>query len=175
MTLRYDPIAVLMEEHRRFLARTGEFLRATAPARANADDPLTPRRISEFAGFLNREVSGLHASKEEQGLFPVLGRHIPEEGGPIAVLRSEHDFFRGECRKLDRSADRLDSDPEATEARSQIGEIARTVDGLLRDHIAKEDEVLFPMAYDVLSDREMTEIAEICVRLEDEFAQVPRR
>lgn len=164
-----DPIATLMEEHRRFLERLESFRDELRGVRAGAVAPAdAPRRVAAFAGFLEEDVDRLHGRKEEAGLFPVLERHLPVEGGPVEVMLTEHESLREHQRSLARGAEKLQGEPSAIEIISSIDTAFGAVRGLLSDHIAKEDQVLFPMARELLSADEMLEVSEIFQRVEEE-------
>ncbi len=105
--------------------------------------------LSDFARFLESEVMQ-HFAVEEQALFPLLARHLGEEDGPLAVMNSEHATFRGLLGEL---RDGVRAGDGAAQRRAG-GEIV----SLLRAHIAKEDNVLFPMAARVLSPEEQHEV-----------------
>ena len=51
------------------------------------------------------------------------------------------------------------------------GDAAAQYTGLLRDHIAKENEVLFPMADEVLAPEEQEELATAFEGVEEELGQ----
>ncbi len=160
--MAHDPIAKLMEDHQRFLETVASFkgdlkeLAATGPVSERL-----PRRVAEFAHFLSRDVDRIHGQQEERGLFPVLGRYLPIEGGPIGVMVGEHEALRGFQTTLERSGRVLESDREAAEAAHAVAATYRSVGELLALHVLKEDSVLFPMAYQLLSPRELEEIAQV--------------
>ncbi len=64
--------------------------------------------------------------------------------GPVAVMLAEHEEGRRLTRAMSEAAQRLQGGDEA--ARAQVVENARGYVNLLRQHIWKEDNVLFPMA-----------------------------
>ncbi|HEY6103772.1 MAG TPA: hemerythrin domain-containing protein [bacterium] len=81
------------------------------------------------------------SDKEERCLFPALAKAgVPEAGGPVAVMLEEHDRGRALLRVMESGA-------AADRARA-----AREYVGLLREHIDKENGVLFPLADAVLDD-----------------------
>jgi hemerythrin-like domain-containing protein len=80
----------------------------------------------------------------------VLERHIGRTEGPLAVMDMEHATFRGLLQDL---AAGLRSENPA-----QCRQRAHAIIDLLRDHIAKEDHVLFPMASRLLSAEERAEV-----------------
>jgi hemerythrin-like domain-containing protein len=130
----------LGEDHLGVLQRLAEV--ETAIGRAASD-------FSDFAGFLESEVMQ-HFALEEQALFPLLARHLGVDDGPLAVMNSEHATFR---RLLGDLRDGVRAGDGAAQRRAG-GEIV----SLLRAHIAKEDNVLFPMAARVLSPEEQNEV-----------------
>lgn len=101
---------------------------------------------SEFvAGF----ADGCHHRKEEGALFGAMIAHgAPAHGGAIDVMLEEHEQGRAYNRALRDAALRLGAG--APDARRQIVANARAYVALLRDHIAKEDEMLFPMADELI-------------------------
>lgn len=164
-----DPIATLMQEHQRFLERLRSFRSEVRSAAGRAVAPTDlARRVLGFAAFLDEEVNRFHGRKEEEGLFPVLGRHIPVEAGPIGVMLAEHQLLGEQHGVLFRNGQKVEADAAAVEALGAIEASSRTVESLLTSHIDKEDHVLFPMARETLSPSEMAEVAEVCRRIEDE-------
>jgi len=159
----YDPIAVLMEEHRQFLRRLERFAGEVHQlAGRDRVSPAVVRQIAEFGRFLERDVDGWHGRKEETALFPSLERHLSSDQGPIGVLLEEHELLRQHQRRIQRDANYLERDPTSTEALLEVGVAEPLVRGLLTDHIEKEDRVLFPMARELLTERELNEVAVLC-------------
>ena len=160
--MKRDPIAKLTEDHQVFLRTVRSFrgeLENSRPNGRGADE--VPRRVADFARFLLRDVDRIHGQQVERGLFPVLGRYIPIEGGPIPVMVGEHEILRSLQRDLERSGRMLEEDPLADDARQTIEATSGGVEDLLVMHVLKEDSVLFPMAYRVLSSRETEEVARV--------------
>lgn len=86
-----------------------------------------------------------HHSKEEDILFPALEEHYPDFG-PTAVMRSEHVQGRALISEM---ADALTTNDPTSFSNSSLNYVA-----LLESHIEKENEILFRIAQDVLSDEE---------------------
>ncbi len=155
-----DPIAKLMEDHQVFLRTVQTFQRDIDPNVSKVvGDSLLPRRIADFGHFLLHDVDRIHGQQEERGLFPALEQYIPLEGGPLEILMDEHEALRDYQLTLDRGGRKLENDPGAEEVRRAVTTIARSVEELLETHVMKEDTVLFPMAYQVLSARELERIS----------------
>lgn len=95
--------------------------------------------------FLRTFADACHHGKEEARLFPAMERHgLPAGAGPTAVMRREHDMGRAHVRKMDEAV--TDFEKGAPDAATRFAFEARGFVELLREHIAKEDQVLFPMA-----------------------------
>ena len=97
--------------------------------------------------FFQQFADQCHHAKEEDVFFPVLKqRGIPEQGGPIGVMLHEHVLGR-DCVGRMREA----SQAQPFDART-FADAARQYIPLLRQHIFKENNVLFRMAEQVMSE-----------------------
>lgn len=98
-----------------------------------------------------------HHGKEELRLFPMLqSRGLPTHVGPVAVMLEEHEMGRAEIRKMD--AELAGAEHGERDAAKRFAEAAHNYVQLLRDHIAKEDNILFPMAESVLRDEDRAKL-----------------
>ncbi|MBT4866770.1 MAG: hemerythrin [Planctomycetaceae bacterium] len=106
-----------------------------------------PENFSRWVpDFFSQFADACHHAKEEDLFFPLLKeRGISQEGGPIGVMLHEHDIGRDCVRRMREAsaADEFDGSSFATAA----GEFVP----LLRQHIFKENNILFKMAENVLS------------------------
>ncbi|MBI1815165.1 MAG: hemerythrin domain-containing protein [Deltaproteobacteria bacterium] len=136
----------LSRQHRDVLGR----LAAIESASTDGGD------FAEFSAYLAHEVTQ-HFALEERALFPVLARHLSLVQGPLAVMNAEHVAFGDLLRDL-AAAVRGD---DHNRQRANVAEIIH----LLRDHIAKEDRILFPMAARLLSVTEQGEVDTRAARL----------
>jgi hemerythrin-like domain-containing protein len=92
-----------------------------------------------------------HHGKEERLLFPKMqSRGLPAGVGPIAMMLDEHDTGRAHLRGMD-AAIRTLSGGDRNSLRIFAEHAIEYVE-LMREHIAKEDNILFPMAEAVFSD-----------------------
>jgi hemerythrin-like domain-containing protein len=139
---------VLKEEHRG-IERMLNIVEAAARRLEVGEE--VPARVFEgavdfFRGFADR----CHHAKEEEELFPALERHgIPRGNGPIGVMLLEHEQGRQFVRNLAGATERYAHGDRAAQpllVQSALGYV-----DLLRQHIAKEDGVLFVMADQVLT------------------------
>jgi PAS domain S-box-containing protein len=102
-------------------------------------------RIAKSLDFFETFMDRCHNMKEEKVLFPKLEqRGIPKEGGPIGVMLIEHQKEREFLKAIKRS---LDGD----ESESVLDE-SKDFAELVKDHVWKEDDTLYPMGKRVLSE-----------------------
>jgi hemerythrin-like domain-containing protein len=87
-----------------------------------------------------------HQAKEEMILFPTLKRAAASQDRPVDHLTMEH----GQERAL---IEELEKDVRLTEA-SQFVSSANRLSSILRNHIYKEDQILFETADAIFSDRD---------------------
>lgn len=86
-----------------------------------------------------------HNTKEEKVLFPLLElRGIPKEQGPIGVMLSEHEKEREFLRTIKGRLAKGDTKSVQVESK-QLAE-------LVKDHVWKEDDTLYPMGKRILSE-----------------------
>ena len=104
-----------------------------------------PKALDFFRHFADQ----CHHLKEEKILFPVMEEHgIPRDGGPIGMMLTEHEEGRGYVRSMLAAVSLIEAKNQA--AKETLLEIARAYLRLLREHIQKEDEILFRIADDVI-------------------------
>ena len=104
--------------------------------------PNLQNRITAFAFALEA-----HAGLEDELLFNALEPHLGTAGGPLAVMRMEHDQITDLLGKIE-SADNLES------ARA----LAKQMIQITRGHFQKEEQILFRMARQALSEDELTSL-----------------
>ena len=100
--------------------------------------------------FIRHFADGCHHFKEEKVLFPAMEAHdIPSEGGPIGMMLMEHEEGRSYVGAMLAALSLIETGNEA--AKETLVSAAQAYCRLLREHIQKEDEVLFRMADEVIS------------------------
>ena len=108
--------------------------------------------LRSFIGFLKEFADKCHHGKEEGILFPALtGAGMPKQGGPVAVMLSEHVEGRTLIQQMEKAV------PGTVDA-AAFTQAAQGYAALLRAHIAKENDVLFPMAERFLASPELEKI-----------------
>ena len=104
-------------------------------------------------GFFSQFADKCHHAKEEDLLFPLLKeRGIPEEGGPIGVMLHEHVLGRSCVRRMREACESEEFDS------AKFAAAANEFIPLLRQHIFKENNVLFQMAGKVLNEADDAEL-----------------
>jgi len=134
---------ILSEEHR-VIERVLVALERAAKKLGNGED-FRPGYFEDAADFVKGFADGCHHKKEEGVLFPAMQESgVAVEGGPIGVMLAEHEQGRNLISGMRSAAQRLGEGDQA--ARDEIVANALNYVTLLRQHIMKEDKVLFPMA-----------------------------
>ena len=101
--------------------------------------------LTDLKTFLRKEAD-LHFKKEEAALFPEMEKFIPRDESPIGQMLLEHeDLYKYEDNFI-RGVDLFSKDESNGEAQKLIRENGNSFINLLREHIYKEDNMLFMMA-----------------------------
>ena len=159
------PTEVLMQEHR-LIERVLDALEI-ATDHVTQRDPVRPGFFLDAADFIAGFADGCHHLKEEEVLFDALGgTGAPEAGGAVEMMLDEHEQGRRFTRAMREAARRLETGDDM--ARGPLLTSARGYITLLRDHIEKEDEMLFPMADELLSTEQQGQLIQGFDRIERE-------
>ena len=144
----------LKHEHR-IIERMLAVMEAAA-ARVDAGQSLPTEFFPKVVDFVRNFADRCHHGKEEDNLFPALEkRGIPRQTGPIGVMLMEHDQGRAFVRGMDEAGKHASGDKAALKTALDN---ARGYAKLLRQHIDKEDNVLYPMADQVLTPADKQEL-----------------
>lgn len=148
-------IDVLMDEHR-VIERVLDSLESEA-GRLSRGENVRPGFFLDAADFAAGFADGCHHRKEEGVLFPTMTQHgVPANGGAIEMMLDEHEAGRAYVRRLRAAAKQLEAGDQG--ATTAVIAAARGYAALLRDHIAKEDELLFPMAAEMIPEGAQDEV-----------------
>ena len=135
----------LVAEHD--LIERGLDLLEKSAARFESAQPVPAEFLRWASEFFAEFADRCHHAKEEDVFFPKLKeRGIPEQGGPLGVMLHEHEVGRNCVRRM-RESGRVEPFDRDTYC-----EAANEFVVLLRQHILKENNVLFQMAASVLTD-----------------------
>lgn len=123
-------------------------------------------KLGRAIDFLLQFGDKIHNAKEEQCLFPLMGKKgIPVQGGPLGVMLMEHEAERN---LLTRMQAILPAFAELSFAdRLQFKEEGMEYLTIRAEHIWKENDVLYPMGRKVLSEADNQDLLA-------EFARINR-
>ncbi|MHC4063862.1 MAG: hemerythrin domain-containing protein [Planctomycetota bacterium] len=138
-TTSKTPTTVLKDEHR-VIERVLDAFERVLPK-----NPVDKEFIASALDFFRSFADRFHHAKEEDELFPELERAgIPREGGPIGCMLEEHQQGRAYLRAVGENLEAA-AEGDATAAQT-VRDAGAGYIALLRDHIQKEDNVLFMLA-----------------------------
>lgn len=120
---------------------------------ANADEERDLNFADELVHFLKVFADQCHHAKEEGILFQEMeNRGVPNQGGPIGVMLQEHVLGRELIAKMSEAVQGADLDTFKLHAVAYRD--------LLRQHIQKENMILFRLADKIISDEKQAELFE---------------
>lgn len=158
-------IEILTDEHCIIVRVLACLERLAGEAEAAGKLEADPAR--DVVWFLRTYADAIHHGKEEDLLFPkMVDRGESAEDGPIALLREDHEVGRRSVREMASALDAAAAGDAAALAR--FVREARSFAAFLRDHAQKEDEVVFPLAAEILSEDDGWELLEGYARFEAE-------
>ncbi len=141
------PIGVLLAEHRMMLEMAGRLQNLVA----EKEPPL--KELEHIAHHFRD--SEKHYLREENVLFPYLEKHGITE--PPKIMWMEHDKIREAKKEFYKALEGKNA--EALEG------VAHKISELLNSHFYKENNILFPTALKVISEKEF-------VAIKEEFAEI---
>ena len=156
---------ILRREHDailRMLDATDEVI-----CRLDHGETVEPGILGGLLEFFRLFADQCHHGTEEDLLFPKLQQKgMPREAGPIGVMLLEHDQGRAFVRQMAQGAEEYARGGTAAAARWTAA--ASGYAALLREHIYKENNILFVMAERMLTPQEQEELARQFERVEVE-------
>ena len=150
-----DPIHLLKDEHDATLAELDRMELAVADLNG-ARRAQALATLQQGLDFLEHEVRA-HGQLEEDVLYPALGPHVPKQ--TVDVMLEEHKELWWEMDLLQRAMRR--HEPPINEVRWH----AIALIDLLRRHIDKENNVIFLMTAQMLSEQEYRDLAVALTRM----------
>jgi hemerythrin-like domain-containing protein len=134
---------------------------------AEKGESLDPVTLSNLLEFFRVFADPCHHGKEEDILFPALeNKGMPRHGGPLGVMFREHERGRDLIREIGEATDSIRNN-EAGSGRCWA-KAARGYISFLREHIFKENNMLFVMAEKILNASEQASLKAAFDRLEEE-------
>ncbi len=136
-------IEILMDEHQKVLRVMQDL--ETHIENHNCDLNLVEENLRFFTDF----ADGVHHAKEEGVLFKWMVKHHPAlEFGPIAVMLQEHDLGRALIKRSHELVQKLKINFTNTDFEDLRERLTMFI-SMLRQHISKEDKVLYAMAINI--------------------------
>ena len=155
----------LMQEHEVILRVIGAL--EIEVDRLTVGQDVRPGFFLDATDFIKGFADGCHHRKEEGVLFEAMvGAGLPRQGGPIPVMLAEHEQGRAFTRGMRDAASRLAAGDAS--ARIEVVINARGYTALLRQHIQKENGILFPLADQVIPVTQQAQVADDFERVEHE-------
>jgi hemerythrin-like domain-containing protein len=164
MEEKQSPTKLLKEEHQAILLKLElmeyflQYLRAPfedSPERIEAEKAL----LRDLAFSLEKGI-GPHFRNEEEALFPILAEYLGREHGPIDAMIHEHEKIRGAFFHWKKSLPSLctETEPMDEAFRRMVIDPGLKIVGLFRQHIKKEDQILFEISESSLTGEEKKEV-----------------
>ncbi len=123
--------------------------------------------FEKTVSLIKSYADGLHHAKEENLLFPLMvKRGFSLEQGPTAVMLHDHAEGRDYVKGMTEGISGYKKGDEA--ALAKIFENMQGYIILLRNHIAKENNVLFRMADNAFSENDQQELLKEFAKVENE-------
>ncbi len=145
--MKKDITQALVNEHRLILRMIG-LLEQNAPLTVEGR-----YRNWQFyldgVDFIRNYADKFHHAKEENILFEAMIKNgMPRDNSPVAAMLMEHDQGRAYVRAMETAAREAQHGKAGRER--VIAENALAYAQLLREHISKEDTILYPLAERVI-------------------------
>lgn len=149
------PVQILSSEHR-VIEIVLDCLEQMAE-KVHTEKTLDFGHAQQAVDFIRNFADRCHHGKEEDRLFPAMVRKgVPNENGPIGVMLFEHEQGRNFVAAMAAAISAHEQGEK--DAAELFAFSAEQYVQLLRAHIQKEDQILFPLADRVMTDNDRTEL-----------------
>ncbi|MBI2980569.1 MAG: hemerythrin domain-containing protein [Chloroflexi bacterium] len=136
------PTEILKKEHEAVLGKLDNMERVIAQLDKREE---IADKLKELAAFFKADF-WVHFDKEEKALFPEFDNFMPRGAGPLAVMLDEHKVLRDTNAVMQRAIGSYLNHDDSSEVREKIRRNGSHFIETLRNHIFKEDNILFAMA-----------------------------
>lgn len=144
-------IEILMDEHQNILR--GLKIAETLALQMDAGKAVDAADVSRLVDFIRQYADEFHHMKEEDILFTWMAeKGLPRDEGPLHCMLDEHEMGR---RTIDSLVKNLHTG--LADVRAAAADL-RSFVNLLRQHIFKEDNVLYNMAEQLASEGDDAEL-----------------
>jgi hemerythrin-like domain-containing protein len=150
-----DPLELLVQEHEEGLKFIRRLREAAEDIRTRGFSTPAFERVGEAIRFFDTEMRR-HNEKEEEFLLPLLGHYIP--GAPLQ-MRREHRAIWAAFEELRGYVHDIEEGRLRGSAIMDLVECANLIVEMLGEHIARENDELFPAAKRLLNVEEYGRLA----------------
>lgn len=160
-----EPLAQLKQEHGPLREKMDDYARVAADIGVNPeikDWSLPLQELKDKVDTFVRELDP-HSEREEGFLFPLMAKYLGRQVGPIAVMEYEHEVAKNNLNTFVEAMEQLEGPVDAERAK-KIASYALQAHAILTDHFMKEENVLFPIAENILSAEEKEELGRALVQ-----------
>jgi hemerythrin-like domain-containing protein len=159
------PTEILSREHR-VIEQVLSCLEKIAQQSQSAGR-LEKQSAEQAIAFFRVFADQCHHGKEEAHLFPAMeAKGFPRQGGPTGVMLQEHEQGRAHVRGMAEALDTAAAGDAA--ALERFVEHATGYIGLLREHIYKEETILYVMADRAFSEEDQRKLLSAFAKVEAE-------
>ncbi len=170
------PIEHLLQEHHDIRAQIADLCAATRDlaTRGAAALPDALPVLRRFGQMMQTQLA-LHAKKEDEALFPAIEAVLGTDGSPTFVMRQEHDDIhaRGEMMRqvlhqlsvmehpaIEMGTEKLQLWSANGGSAATLCATAEEIIELLDAHFDKEEQMIFPIAENVLGEEMLAEVGQ---------------
>ena len=149
------PTEILKSEHEHIL----EMLKVIEAVclKLEANEKVNADHLDQIVEFIKVFADTCHHGKEEDLLFKAMETAgIPREGGPIGVMLAEHEQGRAYVKEMSQASGAYRQGDQQSGVR--FAQNARNYVRLLSQHILKENNMLFPMADQRLTEEQQEKL-----------------
>lgn len=153
-----SPIGILIEEHKMLQQITEKLIILNEKIQRAENIDLVIEELSQIKHILNELIDAeKHYLREENVLFPILEKHGITE--PPAIMWMEHNQLRENKKQLKTLIDNS-TRISFSDFKEQLSKLISSIKSILDAHIYKENNILFPVAQRVITEREWIDIRE---------------
>tara|TARA_B100000315_G_scaffold249681_1_gene281302 strand:- start:194 stop:703 length:510 start_codon:yes stop_codon:yes gene_type:complete len=156
------PTEILKEDHQNVLQKLDAL--EDIIAQLDKKEEISAK-LEELASFFKTDF-WVHFIKEEEALFPEIEEFIPRDGGPTGMMLIEHKDLRDANAEFQPAVAVYLEDSDDLKTREKILEWGTHFIVALRNHIAKENDILFMMADMHLDQAQMDNVIKLFAEIE---------
>jgi len=150
------PISILIEEHRVMLEKAERLETLVKMLEEACDSVYVGEALTELQTLVKDfQDSEKHYLREENVLFPTMEKHGVSE--PPAIMWMEHNRIREIKKKLHNLVEKWNTMPYS-DFKKRLSQDAGPLCSVLPDHFFKENNILFPTALQVVTNKEWEDI-----------------